>query len=119
MNVRVGKSEGPIGFLNDGYWGMDVKKQKYTGSFWVRGSYTGAFTASLQSALTKDVFGTVDIQSKAVSEEWVEHEFELVPTKNAPNSNNTFSVTFDPEVCTAHASTETTFVFSQCVGCRR
>jgi alpha-N-arabinofuranosidase len=98
MNVAAGNSSGTIGFANSGYWGMDVKKQKYTGSFWVKGSYDGKFTASLQSALTSDVFGTVEIASKSKSDEWVEHEVELVPTKDAPNSNNSFAITFDAAV---------------------
>ncbi|KAF4956226.1 hypothetical protein FSARC_11625 [Fusarium sarcochroum] len=98
MSVKPGKkSQKQIGFLNEGYWGMDVKKQKYTGSFWVKGAYKGHFTASLQSNLTDDVFGSVKVKSKANKKEWVEHEFELVPKKNAPNSNNTFAITFDPK----------------------
>jgi alpha-N-arabinofuranosidase len=107
MNVAP-SSEGPrhlpssssqeVGFLNEGYWGMDVKKQKYTGSFWVKGSYHGTFTASLRSNLTSQVFGTVEVPSKATSEEWTEHEFTVMPHTDAPNSNNTFAVTFDPSV---------------------
>jgi alpha-N-arabinofuranosidase len=98
LNVRGSKCSNAttVGFLNEGYWGMDVKKQKYTGSFWVRGAYDGVFTASLQSDLTDDVFGSVEIESKSVADDWVEHEFELIPTVDAPNSNNTFAVTFDP-----------------------
>ncbi|ROT42655.1 glycoside hydrolase [Sodiomyces alkalinus F11] len=88
---------GPVGMANDGYWGMDVKVQKYTGSFWVHGSYEGNFTASLQSALTDEVFGSVEIVSQSVADDWVEHEFELIPETDAPNSNNTFAITFDPE----------------------
>ncbi|KAK7932591.1 glycoside hydrolase family 51 protein [Apiospora marii] len=84
-----------VGFLNDGYWGMDVKVQPYTGSFWVKGDYEGSFTASLQSNLTGEVFGSTKIKAKTSPTEWVEHEFKLTPTKDAPNSNNTFSLTFD------------------------
>ncbi|KAL8377635.1 hypothetical protein RB595_008364 [Gaeumannomyces hyphopodioides] len=86
---------GRSGFLNEGFWGMDVKKQKYTGSFWVKGGYEGKFVASFQSALTNDVFGSVEIESKAKGDEWVEHEVVLVPEKDAPSSNNTFAITFD------------------------
>lgn len=97
MNVAPGNStSGVIGFANDGYWGMDVKQQTYTGSFWVKGAYEGTFTASFQSALTDEVFGSVEIESKAVSDEWVEHEVELTPEVDAPNTNNTFAITFDP-----------------------
>lgn len=77
---------------------MDVKCQPYTGSFWVRGEYHGTFVASLQSNLTDEVFGSVEIASKAVAAEWVEHEFVLVPEKDAPSTNNTFAVLFDPKV---------------------
>ncbi|KAK8084408.1 hypothetical protein PG997_005679 [Apiospora hydei] len=105
MNVAVGSlssskrngssSSQAVGFANDGYWGMDVKIQPYTGSFWVKGEYEGSFTASLRSNLTGEVFGSTEIEAKTSADEWVEHEFKLTPTKDAPNSNNTFSLTFD------------------------
>ncbi|KAI1249214.1 hypothetical protein MGN70_008825 [Eutypa lata] len=95
LNVAASESAGQVGFSNDGYWGMDVKVQKYTGSFWVKGGYEGEFTASLQSDLTDETFGSVTVQSKSSAEEWIEHTFELTPEKDAPNSNNTFAVTFD------------------------
>ena len=98
MNVAAGESPGVVGFSNEGYWGMDVKKQKYTGSFWVKGTYEGVFTASLQSALDEEIFGSVEIESNALPGKWVEHAFELLPVKNAQNSNNTFAITFDPTV---------------------
>ncbi|CAI6341645.1 unnamed protein product [Periconia digitata] len=97
MRVSGGNGTGKIGFKNEGYWGMDVKQHTYTGSFWVKGAYNGSFTASLESNLTSDVFGEVKVPSKSVADEWTEHEFELIPTKDAPNSNNTFSITFDPK----------------------
>jgi alpha-N-arabinofuranosidase len=98
MHVGAGNgsySTGKIGFKNDGYWGMDVRVQTYTGSFWVKGAYNGSFTASLDSNLTSDNFGSVEVPSKSVANDWTEHTFELVPEKDAPNSNNTFSITFD------------------------
>jgi alpha-N-arabinofuranosidase len=98
MRVAAGNgtSTGRIGFKNDGYFGMDVRPQTYTGSFWVKGAYNGTFTASLQSNLTSDSFGSVEVVSHAVANDWTEHVFELVPTVAAPSSNNTFSITFDP-----------------------
>lgn len=101
VNVKAGNGTSEtIGFENEGYWGMDVKKQTYTGSFWVRGAYDGVFTASLRSNLTDDVFGSVEVESKSVADDWTEHEFKLVP-EDAPNSNNTFAITFDVKVCLA------------------
>lgn len=98
VNVAAGSKYGKVGFANSGFWGMDVKVQKYTGSFYVKGSYKGLFTASLQSNLTGETFGEVDIVSKSVDKEWTQHEFILVPFKNAPNVNNTFAITFNAAV---------------------
>lgn len=95
MRVTAGNGTGKVGFKNEGYWGMDVKQHKYTGSFWVKGAYEGSFYASLESNLTSDIFGTVEVPSKSVADEWTEHTYELTPEKDAPNSNNTLSITFD------------------------
>lgn len=98
MNVAAGSRPGNVGFENTGFWGMDVKVQKYTGSFYVKGAYEGSFTASLQSNLTGEEFGSVDVVSHSVAGEWTQHNFTLVPKKAAPNSNNTFALTFNPAV---------------------
>lgn len=101
---------GPVGFFNDGYWGMDVNVQEYRGSFWVRGEYTGDFVASLQSSSSSgngsagEIFGVAKVKSEARADEWVEHEFVLVPERDAPSSNNTFAITFDVEVSEAVAA---------------
>ena len=100
MNVAAGNKSAIIGFANDGYWGISVTQQTYTGSFWVKGAYEGNFTASFQSALTDDVFASVEVESKSVSDEWVEHEVVLIPEVDAPNVNNTFAITFDSEGAT-------------------
>ncbi|KAH7127483.1 glycoside hydrolase superfamily [Dactylonectria macrodidyma] len=96
LNVAAPRSsKSQVGFKNEGYWGIHVKKQKYTGSFWVKGAYHGFFTASLRSGLTGETFGSVRISSKVKPNAWVEHEFELVPRHDAPTINNTFAITFD------------------------
>ena len=95
LNVAPGNtSSGIIGFKNSGFWGIDVRVQKYTGSFYVRGAYNGSFTASLTSALTNETFGSVSIPSKSKRDEWTQHKFTLVPERDAPNSNNSFAITF-------------------------
>ncbi|KAF7538512.1 hypothetical protein G7054_g2915 [Neopestalotiopsis clavispora] len=95
VNVAAGDAEGAVGLYNDGYWGMDVKQKTYTGSFWVKGSYTGDFNASLVSNITGEVFGSVAVTSQSTPDAWVEHTFELIPTVDAPSSNNSFAITFD------------------------
>ena len=88
-------TSGKIGLTNPGWWGISVKPQKYTGSFWVLGSYEGTFTVKLQSDLTNQVFVSLDIPSECQSGKWVEHTYELNPTILAPNSNNSFVLEFD------------------------
>jgi len=88
-------TNGTIGLLNPGWWGIDVKPQKYTGSFWALGSYKGKFTVKLQSNLTHDVFAKLELPSLCESGKWVEHKFVLEATVAAPNSNNTFALEFD------------------------
>lgn len=101
MNVKAshgrGKSDS-VGFANSGWWGFDVRRQEYRGSFYVKGQYDGVFTASFQSALGKnETYATTKIRSKAQKNKWIQHEFTLAPRRDAPNSNNTFAITFDPK----------------------
>jgi alpha-N-arabinofuranosidase len=86
-----------IGIKNPGWWGIDVKEQQYTGSFWSMGAYNGKFVASLESSLTDDVWATAEINGNGEDGKWREYEFCLTPKVAAPNVNNTFSLTFTPE----------------------
>ena len=86
---------GQIGIWSTGWWGIDVKPQKYTGSFWSLGTYKGSFTVKLQSNLTSQVFASVNVPSASQAGKWVEHEYTIQPWMAAPNSNNTFVLEFD------------------------
>ncbi|KAK0669942.1 family 51 putative glycoside hydrolase [Cercophora samala] len=102
-NPKEGKGKGKdskdkkVGLANAGFWGMDVKRQKYTGSFHVTGEYKGDFEVSLRSAITGETFGKKVVKGGSKKGKWTEKEFELVPFKDAPNSNNTFVVQWDAE----------------------
>ncbi|KAJ6134708.1 hypothetical protein N7523_001030 [Penicillium sp. IBT 18751x] len=93
-SVRV-SGKGTAGLSNDGFWGIDVRPQKYSGSFYVKGSYKGSFTASLRSATSGKTLASTQVKSKSTAGEWVKHEFTLMPKTTATNTNNTFSLTFD------------------------
>ncbi|KAF7716533.1 Non-reducing end alpha-L-arabinofuranosidase [Penicillium ucsense] len=88
------QGEGITGMANSGFWGIDVRPQKYTGSFYVLGSYAGNFTASLQSA-NGEVFASTEVASESRADEWVQHKFTLHPNKKADNTSNHFVLTFD------------------------
>lgn len=89
------KTTGKIGLANPGWWGIDVKAQPYTGSFWALGSYTGKFTVKLQSSITNETLTSLDVESACKAGQWVEHKYILEPKKDAPNINNTFVLEFD------------------------
>ncbi|KAF7625141.1 putative vacuolar segregation protein [Aspergillus flavus] len=94
-SVNVKGTAGKAGLTNLGWWGIDVREQTYTGSFYVKGAYNGTFTASLQSNKTGEVYASAVIVSKSARGEWTQHNFTLTPTKAASNTQNTFSITFD------------------------
>ncbi|RJE25215.1 alpha-N-arabinofuranosidase A [Aspergillus sclerotialis] len=96
VNVKAAKGDKETGLANEGWWGIDVRRQKYTGSFYVKGSYKGVFKASLKSITSGETFATAHVDSKSVEDDWVQHRFTLMPRKDASNTNNTFSITFDP-----------------------
>lgn len=95
INVATGSySNSTIGIVNPGWWGIEVKPQEYTGSFWALGSYAGNFTVKLQSSISNATFASLDVPSLAETGKWVEHTFVLEPTIAAENPNNTFSIEF-------------------------
>jgi alpha-N-arabinofuranosidase len=94
VNVASNRTNGTIGLSNPGWWGIDVKPQTYTGSFWTLGTYRGRFTVKLQSNLTNEVFASAVLPSSSQAGKWVEHKFQLHPKAAAPNSNNTFVIEF-------------------------
>jgi alpha-N-arabinofuranosidase len=95
VNVASSSTNGTIGLLNPGWWGIDVKPQTYTGSFWALGSYRGTFTVKLQSSSSQQVFASLVIPSQCQSGKWVEHQFQLQPHVAAPDTNNDFVIEFE------------------------
>ncbi|KAJ5675272.1 uncharacterized protein N7477_005206 [Penicillium maclennaniae] len=65
-SVRV-SGKGTVGLSNDGFWGIDVRPQKYSGSFYVKGSYKGSFTASLRSATSGKTLESTQVKSKSTA----------------------------------------------------
>lgn len=81
-----------------GWWGFDVQEQGYNGSFWVKGNYSGIFTASFVNYISNVSLGTALIDSAdsvATQNGWLQYNYTLVPTVAANNSNNTFVFSFD------------------------
>jgi len=93
---------GEIGFLNYGWWGMDVSPQMYNASFYVlangptdAANLTGV-DISLRSNLTSDIWISNRIPVQNLSDfRYTQFASTLVNNVTAPNSNNTFAVTFN------------------------
>ncbi|KAI5845036.1 glycoside hydrolase family 51 protein [Morchella snyderi] len=95
MKVAPSSSDATqVGFLNEGFWGINVKDQEYTGSFYVKGQYNGTFIVSLKSNLTSKVYAQKKVKSTSKPDGWTKHEFVLHP-EAAPNVNNTLQITFN------------------------
>lgn len=95
-SMTVSGSGSAAGFSNPGYYGIGVTPQKYAGSFYVLGAYTGQFTASFVSTTSGKTLASTTIPSRSNANSWTQHNFTLSPTAAAGDVNNTFVLTFDP-----------------------
>ncbi|ERF72007.1 hypothetical protein EPUS_09374 [Endocarpon pusillum Z07020] len=86
---------GVVSLVNEGWWGIEVKPQTYTGSFYVNGAYEGQFVTSLQSTTTGSTLALTNLTSRSVADAWTQHTFTLNPTNAASDTNNTFSIAYD------------------------
>ncbi|KAL1982903.1 hypothetical protein VTN96DRAFT_755 [Rasamsonia emersonii] len=97
---------GEVGFLNEGWWGIDVRPQTYNASFYMLANaprYNKTLTSinlSLRSNLTDDVWATTTIHvdpDKVPTFDYEQYQASIVNTVKAPNSNNTFAITFNAD----------------------
>ncbi|KAI9705205.1 MAG: hypothetical protein M1820_005352 [Bogoriella megaspora] len=95
LRVTTQSNSGKVGFQNYGWYGIDVKPQEYVGSFWAKGLRNGSFEVSIGSVLTNDTFATTSVNSPSTVDDWAQYNFTLNPTRQAPNTNNSLSITFD------------------------
>ncbi len=96
---------GEVGILNEGFWGMDVRPGAYNASFYIKASKPRSngtlshIDVSLRSNLTSDVFSTSSIPfspgNNISSFEYTQYAIPIANQAKAPNSNNTFAITFD------------------------
>ncbi|KAI9814218.1 MAG: hypothetical protein M1827_003384 [Pycnora praestabilis] len=93
---------GEVGFLNEGWWGMDVSPQTYNASFYITAQaarFTNNLThidVSLRSNLTNDVWITQSIPAANISTfNYTQLSTSFSNNTTAPNSNNTFAITFN------------------------
>lgn len=105
MQVKIPlNASGEVGFLNEGFFGMNVVPQVYNASFYMLAG--GPFEAtnltnvnvSLRSNLTHDVWATqsIAINDGTISDLWwTQLSTQIHNSATAPNTNNTFAVTFN------------------------
>lgn len=94
---------GEVGVLNEGWWGIDVRPQTYNASFFMLANgarYNKTLTGinlSLRSNLTDDVWAktTIPVDPTTVPTfDYEQYHASIVNKVKAPNSNNTFAITF-------------------------
>jgi alpha-N-arabinofuranosidase len=88
--------------MRKGYWGMDIRPQTYSASFYVlanaprKRKNTVNFKLSVQSSLTGDVWASTTVDNIDIPTlDYVQLNASIVNIKSAPNSNNTFAITMD------------------------
>ncbi|PVF96113.1 glycoside hydrolase [Serendipita vermifera] len=94
IDVPAG-TRGEVGFLNEGFWGINVEPQRYEASFYTKG-FKGPFNVSLRSNATGKSYATERVSSSNPSK-WTQVSTKLVPNRAAPDTRNVFAVTFDAE----------------------
>ena len=98
------ESTSPVGFQNEGWWGIPVSPQTYNVSFYiypdqVRNQFnpSTSITVSLQSNLTGEVWASTVIPAQSWNVvNWTYVEAQIVSKVSAPDSNNSLAITFDP-----------------------
>ncbi|ETN40300.1 uncharacterized protein HMPREF1541_04576 [Cyphellophora europaea CBS 101466] len=98
-------AEGEVGFFNEGWWGINIEPGTYNASFYAKGNgakMNGTLSAvdvSLRSNLTDDVWAEESIELTSERNisyfDWTRFETQLTVTETAPNSNNSFYITFN------------------------
>lgn len=93
---------GEVGFLNYGWWGMDVRPQTYNASFFVLknaprdNGNTTTFHLSIRSNLTGETWASTTVPPFNISTlDYTQVNASIINTATAPNSNNTFAITMD------------------------
>ena len=93
---------GEVGFLNYGWWGMNVSPQMYNASFYMLAdgptdaAHLKGVDVSLRSNLTNDIWISNHISIQSLSAfSYTQFSSALINNVTAPNSNNTFAITFN------------------------
>lgn len=94
---RVSSSgSGAFGLRNVGWFGIPVKPQTYDVSFYARANANAnvkARTGLYSAAKQNQEFAGVDVNLDLTTE-WKQFKAKIVNTQTAPNSNNTFGLSF-------------------------
>jgi len=105
MQIVVGQNaSGIVGIRNTGWWGMDVSPGRYNASFFVQAvnstylSSNTTFTVQLRSNTTGHVLATSTIGEQDMQVDTFKYQqlnVSFYCNTSAPDSNNTFEITFD------------------------
>ena len=99
------EASGEVGFFNEGWWGINVEPGTYNVSFYAKGNGAkmngtlSSVNVSLRSNLADDIWAEETISLTAEHNisyfSWTEFTTQLTVTESAPDSNNSFYLTFN------------------------
>lgn len=104
MNIPW-NATGEVGVLNEGWWGIDVRPGTYNVSMYLKSGASrsngtlSSIDVSLRSNTTGETFATEAIQfsegNNISNFAWTQYETQIENTVMAPDSNNSFYITFN------------------------
>jgi alpha-N-arabinofuranosidase len=94
LDATQASKDSPAGIANGGYWGIPVRPDTtYRVSFYAKsaGGFSGAMTASIQSADGKTVFASTDVSG--ITGDWKKFDVTLTTKDVATSKDNQFTIT--------------------------
>ena len=76
-----------MGFLNNGYNGVPVRKDAYRSAFYMKGDYDGEVTVSLKGA-NGDIFASKDVAVNSTAAEFSYFELSLDASASSAGDNS-------------------------------
>ena len=93
LEVTLGAT-GPVGFTNEGYWGMPVDGSTFQNYFWIKGDFNSNITARLVGTSSGTEYGSASFPVVSNASDFT-YVTASLPTKEAPDGNVYYELTVD------------------------
>ncbi|KAL4891408.1 Arabinosidase A [Aspergillus ambiguus] len=97
LNLEIkDDASGPVGFTNEGYWGIPVDGTEYQNSFWIKGDFSGEITVRLVGNETGTDYGSTTFNQSSTMDDYTKVSVKF-PTTKAPDGAVLYELTVDGE----------------------